>query len=216
MAKKNTPESGNWIVAALNSVFGPMAKKSKALPPLLGIALPLLLTILLIAVKGARSPGIFLLVALVIVVLPAAYIVDARVRGQPIDENAPPWAEIESPNPKPFDREIECRGSATGIPRDMHLWLFVEEDREERRLIWPKEGEVIVNKQGKWKHRIFEDGVAQHVSVSLWMANAKAHDSIQKWLAHGKRTGDYPELEGIPGTTRIARVRGIVLKPREP
>jgi len=199
-----------------------MAKKSMPLPPLLAIALPVLLTILLIAFRGEVKPGIFWLVALVIVVLPTAYIVNARFGGQPNGENAPPigenepWAEIESPNPKPFDREIECRGSATGIPRDMHLWLFVEEAREERMLIWPKEGEVTVNKQGKWKHRIFEDGVAQHVSVSLWMADAKAHDSIQEWLADGKRTGHFSELEGIQGTTRIARVRGIVLKPREP
>jgi hypothetical protein len=219
MAKKNTPESGNPVVAALKYVFGPLAKKSEALPAPLAIGLPILVTILLIAVLKDKLPtNIAWLVGLAFVVPMAGYIAQLVLgRRTPEDPTAPPWAEIESPNPKPFDRQIECWGSAAAIPPNMHLWLAVEEDREGQKLIWPKEGEVILNDQGKWKHRIFEDGVAEHVSVSLWMADSKGHDFIQKWLETGKRTGHYRRLKGIPGTgtTRLDRVRGILLKPKE-
>jgi hypothetical protein len=50
MAKKNSPESGNPVVVALKSVFGPLAERSAALPPALAYGLPVLVTILLIAV----------------------------------------------------------------------------------------------------------------------------------------------------------------------
>jgi len=222
MAEKDTPESRNPVVAALKYVFGPLAKKSDALPAPLAIGLPILVTVLLIAVLKNQLPAnIAWLVGLAFVVPMAGYIAQlVLVRGaRKGDTNTvQPWAEIESPNPKDgtlVNRTIKCRGSATGIPRNMHLWLAVETDREEQKLIWPKEGEVFVNEQGKWKHQIFEHGVAPRVSVSLWMADAVADDFIRTWLENGKRTAHYSKLKGISGATRLTSVDGLRLKPNE-
>jgi hypothetical protein len=225
MAEKNTPESGNPVVAALKYVFGPLAKKSDTLPAPLAIGLPILVTIFLIAVlKDALPTNIAWLVGLAFVVPMAGYIaqlvlvrVDTHEKIGPIGHTAPPWAEIASPNPKDgrTDKAIKCRGSATGIPQNMHLWLAVEEDRRGQRLIWPKEGEVFVDEQGKWKHQIFEHGLVQHLSVSLWMANEEANAFIQGWLENGKRTGRYSKLNGISGATRLTSVDGLQLKQKE-
>jgi hypothetical protein len=227
MAEKNAPKSANPVVVALNSVYGTLAKKSDALPAPLAIGLPILVTILLIAVlKDSLPTNIAWLVGLAFVIPMAGYIAQlvlARSAPKPDTEAkagpvAQPWAKIESPNPKPgefVEREIDCRGSATGIPPNMHLWLAVEEDRAGRKLIWPKEGEVFVNEQGKWKHQIYEDGVAQEVSVSLLLAEPLGDDFIRRWLDAGKLTQNYSELMAILGTTRLARVSGIRLRPKE-
>jgi hypothetical protein len=211
MAKTNSQQSGNPVVVALKSVFAPLAEKSAALPPALAYGLPVLVTILLIAVLKSTLPtNIALLLALAIVAPLVVYIVTLKsVRDEKVSGEQP-WAEIESPKPgKSVDRTIECSGSAKGIPSNGHLWLAVEE----RNLIWPKEGEVIVEKQGKWKGQIFEDGVAEEFSLSLFMADPVGDQFIRAWLEMGKRSG-YTELKGIAGTIRLARIEGLRLKPR--
>lgn len=222
MAKKSPPESGNPVVVALKYVFGPLAKKSEALPPPLAYGLPILVTILLIAVlKAALPTNIAWLLALAIVAPLAGYIATlGLVRHEPpippgpgpAKPGKPPWADIESPKSGDLvNTAIDCSGSATGIPPSMHLWLVVEE--EKRKFIWPKAGEVMVNEQGKWKHRIFEQGHAQRVSVSLFMADPAAHEIIRSWLENGQLNGHYSFLKGIQGTTRMAIVTELQIKP---
>jgi hypothetical protein len=218
MPKKNSSESNNAVVMALKYVYGPLVAKSAALPPPLAYGLPVLVTILLIAVlKSALPANIGWLLALAIVVPMLGYVVTSvLVRGEsdqshPIEPPAQaPWAEIESPKSRQVvDRTIECSGSAKGIPPNMHLWLAVEE----RNFIWPKEGEIIVDRQGKWKGTIFEDGVADEFAVALFMADALGHQYIRSWLESGRQSG-YLTLTGIPGTTRIKRVDRLRLTAR--
>jgi hypothetical protein len=227
MAKKNSPGSGNPLVVGLKSVFGPLAEHSASLTPELAYGLPVLVTILLISVLKTTLPtNIALLLALAIVAPLVAYIVTlksvrdekaaAELAAKAAAKSAAPsagqaFATIESPERgESVDRTIECSGSAKGIPPDRHLWLAVEE----RNFLWPKEGEVIVDEQGKWKGQIFEDGVAEEFAVSLFMADPVGDQFIRTWLETGKRSG-YTELKGgIPGTTRLTRKERLRLKPR--
>jgi hypothetical protein len=218
MAKKNPPESGNPVVVALKSVFGPLAEKSAALPPALAYGLPVLVTILLIAILKTTLPtSIAWLLALAIVAPLAVYIATLKgIRNKDNreedvrDKKASPWGDIESPKTdESVDRTIECSGSAKGIPTDGHLWLAVEE----RNFVWPKEGEITIDKQGRWKRRIFEDGLVEKFSLSLLMADPVGDQFIRTWLATGKLTG-YTELKAIPGTERLTRIEGLRLKPR--
>jgi hypothetical protein len=227
MAKKNPPESNNPLVGIGMKVFGSLAEHSASLTPELAYGLPVLVTILLIAVLKTTLPtSIALLLALAIVAPLVAYIVTLKsVR----DEKAAAdlaakaaadlastvavqvRATIESPKPgESVDRAIECSGSAKGIPPDAHLWLAVEE----RGFIWPKEGEIIIDKHGRWEGQIFEDGVAEEFAVSLFMADPVGDRFIRTWLERGKRSG-YTELTGgIDGTTRLTRNGNLRLKPR--
>jgi hypothetical protein len=218
MPKKNSSESNNAVVIALKYVYGPLVAKSAALPPPLAYGLPVLVTILLIAVlKAALPANIAWLLALAIVVPMLGYVVTSvLVRGESHQSHTielpaqASWADIESPKPKQVvDRTIECSGSAKGIPPNMHLWLAVEE----RNFILPKEGDIIVDRQGKWKGRIFEDGVAEEFAISLFMADVMGDQYIRSWLESGQRSG-YLTLTGIPGSRRITRVDKLRLKAR--
>ena len=106
MAEKTKPESANVIVAALKYVFGPLAEKSDRLPAPLAIGLPILVTVLLIAVLKSQLPtNIAWLVGLAIVVPMAGYITQlVLARTVPtvptVEIHAQPWAEIDSPNRK--------------------------------------------------------------------------------------------------------------------
>jgi hypothetical protein len=206
--------SANILIVTLKAVFGPLAAKSAALPPPLAYGLPIIVTILLIAViRPAVPANLAWLLALVIVAPLACYIATlAIVRGPhgPMDSTHPvTWAEIEYPDSQQVvERTIKCHGSAKGIPKNMHLWLAVEE----RTFIWPKENEIFVI-DGQWKGKIYEDGVADQFAISLLMADSKAHTFIQNWLDAGRRGEGYSTLTGVEGATRIARVDKLRLKP---
>jgi disulfide bond formation protein DsbB len=121
--------AANILIVALKAVFGPLAAKSAALPPPLAYDLPIMVTVLLIAViRPAIPANLVWLLALVIVAPLACYIatlVIVRDRNGPIDSPPQvPWAEIEYPDSQQVvDRTIKCHGSAKGIPKNMHLWL---------------------------------------------------------------------------------------------
>jgi hypothetical protein len=134
----------------------------------------------------------------------------SKLRPDTAQPSQPLWARIDNPGRRQIvERTIECRGLAVGVPHDVHLWLAVEAGD----LIWPKEPEVHVERDGTWKGVIFEDGSAKRFSVSLWMADQQADKYIREWLDAGRPTGAYSELKGIPGrATRLMRVDDLRLK----
>jgi hypothetical protein len=67
----------------------------------------------------------------------------------------------------------------------MHLWLAVEANG----FLWPKEGEVFVDKEDRWSATIFEDGAAKEFSVTLLIANSEAN----KVFEHGWKKGAVTE-----------------------
>jgi hypothetical protein len=104
-------------------------------------------------------------------------------------------------------RTIQCSGVVTGLQPGLKLWLAVEAGD----LVWPKESKVLPDEANKWYASIFEDGVTKQFAVSLFVADTSADRRIKEWLETGRRTGNYNELRGIPGTRRIARVDGLRL-----
>ena len=106
-------------------------------------------------------------------------------------------------------RTFVCKGKANGVGPQTHLWLAVEVNNH----IWPKEREVHVSADGTWENTVYEDGAAVKFSVSLLSASPDAEKKINQWIEDGQKTGQYKELDGIPGTERIYRVDGLRLKP---
>ena len=107
-------------------------------------------------------------------------------------------------------RTIRCSGVVTGLQPGLSLWLAVEAGG----FIWPKESNVVPDDTDKWSVPIFEDGVTDQFSVSLFVVDANADRRIREWLEAGRRTGTYTELRGIPGARRLARVDGLRLSAR--
>jgi hypothetical protein len=90
---------------------------------------------------------------------------------------------------------------------NVHLWLAVEANG----LIWPKEGQIIPDDSGSWTATVFEDGATDLFSLSLLVADRRAHRNIEAWLDSGKRSGMYAELTSLRGTRRVARVDDLRL-----
>ena len=105
-------------------------------------------------------------------------------------------------------RTFECSGKASGLGQDTHLWLAIEVNNH----IWPKEREIHTLADGSWKTVVYEDGATDKFSLSLLSANAEAEKQINQWIEAGKKTGQYTELLGIPGTERLDRIDGLRLK----
>ena len=107
-------------------------------------------------------------------------------------------------------RTFICRGHATGVGPNAHLWLIVEvNDR-----VWPKESELQVLADGSWESTVYEDGASDKFSLAIYKADAEGETSISNWIEAGKRTGQYKHLRGIPGTQRLFRVDDLRLKAK--
>jgi hypothetical protein len=120
--------------------------------------------------------------------------------------------KIDTPTPGQIvGRKIDCSGSATNLGPGLHLWLATEV----HGLLWPKGSEVHVDSDGRWSKTIFEDGAIKEFSLSLFVANAEAHNSIIKWLQAGQQAHKYEELSGVIGTDRLDRVDDLSLS-RDP
>jgi hypothetical protein len=107
-------------------------------------------------------------------------------------------------------RTFLCRGHATGVTANTHLWLVIEAKNH----VWPKERELHVLADGSWESTVYEDGATDKFSLAIYSANPEAEKFINDWIEAGKRTGGYKELGGIPGTERVARVDDLRLKPK--
>jgi hypothetical protein len=65
--------------------------------------------------------------------------------------------EITAPAPNHrVEKTINCAGWVEGLGAGCHLWLAVEADG----FLWPKEREIIVEKDGSWKEKVYEEGTA--------------------------------------------------------
>ncbi len=105
-------------------------------------------------------------------------------------------------------RTCRCSGWAREVGPGIYLWLAVEVNG----LIWPKEGEIHLDRNKRWETTIFEDGATDQFSLSLLAANEDAHNQILDWFQTGFGTGAYAELRRIAGTRRIDRVDGLRLE----
>jgi hypothetical protein len=115
---------------------------------------------------------------------------------------------IDEPRPNSIiPRTIKCSGWARDIGLGLHLWLAVEVND----FIWPKEGELQVDRNNRWSNTVFEDGAVQEFSLCLFVANEDAHQLILDWFQTGYGTGKYGELKRIAGTRRIDRIDGLRL-----
>jgi hypothetical protein len=209
------PDNVNPLAIALRVVFGPLVKQSSKWPPLLAYGLPGIVAVLLIVLLRPVVPdNLIWLLAVVILAPLVGYILTAfSARRFPIVDNAQrqqrPRATVDEPSPdQTVGRTIHCSGSATGVPPSMHLWLTVEATG----FVWPKEGEVHVDKDNRWLATIFEDGAIKRFSVALLIANPEADKTIREWLEEGRSKGEYTEMKGIRGTERIARIDGLRLR----
>ncbi len=208
------PGNENPRTVTLRVVLGPLVKQSRKWPSLLAYGIPGIVAVLLILLLRSAVPdNLVWLLSVVILALLVGYIVtavNATHRPPALPPVAPqrPRATIDAPSPnKIVLRTIPCNGSATGIQPDMHLWLAVEANG----FIWPKEGEVYVDKEDRWSATIFEDGAAKEFSVALLIANSEANKVIRAWLEKGRRNGEYAIMKRISGTERLARADGLRL-----
>ncbi len=206
----------NPLIEALRLVFGPMVERTKDWPPVLAFGLPLIVAVLLIAVLSPfLSTGVLLLVGAVIFMVLLAYIGAAVVEGRgPGTEHQNPCATITHPiKDETVDRTILCTGTASGIEADKHLWLTVETyDNDNKILIWPKEGELVVDKAHKWSRTIFEHGATQQFAIAVYLADNVGDQFIREWLGAGRLKGGYSNLYGIIGADRLTRVDGLTLR----
>lgn len=209
-------EDGNPLLVALREVFGPLVKESSKWPPLLAYGLPGIVTVLLIVLLRPVVPDnlIWLLAVVILAPLVGYLITDINARHRPpgvdtVQHQQRPRAIIDEPRTNQFvGRTIRCSGIATDVQPQMHLWLAVEADG----LIWPREGEVFVDKENRWSGTIFEDGATRKFSAALLIASPEGDRLIREWLEDGRRKGEYAEMKGIPGTERLARVDGLRLR----
>ena len=98
-----------------------------------------------------------------------------------------------------------CSGWTEGLHSCLHLWLAVEINGR----IWPKEGEVYVEDDGSWSKTIFEEGISDRFSLSLFAVNAEGDKHVRDWFKVCDRIGNYPELLRTPGMIRLSRVNGL-------
>jgi len=108
-------------------------------------------------------------------------------------------------------RTFVCKGHATGVTVNTHLWLVVEAKHH----YWPKEQELHVLEDGSWESTVYEDGATDKFDLAIYSANPEGEKFINDWIEAGKRAGEYKELRGLPpGTKRVARVDDLRLKPK--
>jgi hypothetical protein len=103
---------------------------------------------------------------------------------------------------------FRCSGSITGMDPTLSLWLVVEVGGR----AWPKENKVEMDQENKWSVTVFEDGAVDEFALSLYLGDSAVDEWILDWLERGRRTGDYPHLNGIPGARRLDRVDRLRLK----
>jgi hypothetical protein len=105
-------------------------------------------------------------------------------------------------------RTFDCAGRVAGLNGDgVYIWLAVEVEG----LMWPKERNLKVGKDGTWSAKVFEDGSAPTFSLILIAADEVAHGKIEKWLALSK--GGASGFEGMKpseGIVRLDRIDGLL------
>jgi hypothetical protein len=116
---------------------------------------------------------------------------------------------IDDPTPGQVVRPtFECSGTVSGMDSALSLWLVVEAGG----LVWPKEGKILVDRDGRWSATVFEDGAVSEFAVALYLVDSPVDRAISEWLRHGQETGTYAELKSIPAERRrLFRIDGLRL-----
>ena len=197
----------------IEKLYSPLIKQSAKWHQALAYGVPGTIAVLIIIVLGKSvPPGLVALLALVILAPLACYVAldwRGRVEKQRHLETARPASGfIHSPPSKSpiTSGTIQCHGVAYDIAPNQHLWLAVE-----AKCVWPKDGEVFVNRRGEWKHVIFEDGAASDFHIALYVAETEqGNQGIVDWLIAGKKNnGIYEEKKTFLGTRRLHRVENL-------
>ena len=104
-------------------------------------------------------------------------------------------------------RAIPVSGRAPEIPAGHHLYVFQCMGPD----FWPK-GDEIFPVAGRWQMTLKHGGHdAASFAIGLFEADAEAHARFTAWRAEAKRTGKYPPLKDMTGTTLHSRVHVKVL-----
>jgi hypothetical protein len=134
------------------------------------------------------------------------YLRTRRETGVPLDNVG---GEIRRPSKNDeVMTAIDTEGQARDVEKNQHLWLVIEVGNHK----WPKAGEIHADKEGSWRHTVFEDGTGDRFSLSLFVADDDGHKKIGEWLDIGALIGYHPFELAIPGTRRLARVEGLRLR----
>lgn len=200
-------------LGVIQKLFRPIIEQSAKWPPVLAYGVPGIIAVLIIIVLGVSvRPSLVALLAIVILAPLAAYIaldwVNRLKKREPPGPPKPATGVIISPqsNSTVMSGTIHCNGSAWDVGVNQHVWLAVEADGH----IWPKDGEIFIDRAGKWTHIIFEDGAATAFDLALYVATEEGHDEIIGWLNEGKqKDGDYRRKKTFSGTRRLHRVEKL-------
>ena len=157
------------------------------------------------------TPNYFVWISVFTVGLLGAGTLDAYVIQKQTPSILPPvTATIEMPRAgDTVHRTFTCKGRATTAP-NTHLWLVVEVNS----FRWPKERELQVRPDGTWESTVYEDGASPRFSLAVYSADPQAEEFINEWIAAGTSSGDYKEMDAIPGTVRLARVDDLQIAPK--
>jgi hypothetical protein len=130
-----------------------------------------------------------------------------------IPDTASSLDRLEGTIDQPIDNQVvggvfTCSGSINGYGEGVFLWLAVATDGK----IWPKERPIPVVEDGPWEIEVKDiclKGPTEKFSLALYAADEQADRRIKKWIDHGRRTGNYPGIQGLEGLVWITEVSGL-------
>lgn len=123
--------------------------------------------------------------------------------------------EIIEPAPQDtLGRTFNCSGIVYNPRPEIHFWLVVESRDEAagRNLYWPKTEIIPDSQTGKWSIQIYEDGVLQKVSLSLWAVKEQGQERLQKWYDSGSKPDRFPPMTTIEDMVRLHRIDRIYIQ----
>lgn len=135
------------------------------------------------------------------VVIPAVAVVLAALIGVlPMllrKSRPPPLGDIASPAMSArVGTTFEVRGTASEIPEAHALWIAVQVDN----LLWPKIR--VPDTRGTFMVTVSEEGERdRRFALALLVVSPRGARFIARWLEEGGRTGDFPGIASIPGTS---------------
>lgn len=104
-------------------------------------------------------------------------------------------------------RGFDVSGTLENIPADHQVWLAVKIGN----LLWPKEP-MILSSDRRWSIRVVEGGSPGVFSISLLLVSKKGQKVIKNWLENGRRTGNYPGMDKIAGSSCLDIVENLRLQ----
>ena len=120
-------------------------------------------------------------------------------------------SKITSPTPNSMvNRTIKCEGIIASPQKGKHFWLFVEElDSSSQTLYWPKEPEIIPDRFGHFSVEIFEDGIGENFTISLFSVEESGQKLIINWLKTGAESGNYPPMKDVISAEKLSEVKNL-------